>query len=361
MPACRQLSARCFAAGLLVSLLAASPALAWPPILQDPDLPPASSEAFPLDPALEPAVRFWAQLFVKHDSGQVVLHDRQNLDIVWQVLELPRDDKGEVDRLATDKLVRRATEELKARLRRLEIEPAPQDDEDRVILSLAGGQDPSRLVGAWTRVRTQRGVADKFQEGLTRAKPFFAEMQQILVAEGVPPEVAALPFVESMFNTTARSYVGAAGVWQLMPATARGLGLKVARGGDERLDVLKATRAAAKMLRKNYRMLGTWPLAITAYNHGPNGLHRAVEQVGSTDLVYLIDNYEKSTWGFASKNFYVEFLAATTVLAQQDETFAALIKPPLPSVETAAAGEPGPAPASAQSATPAAVENTQIQ
>ena len=346
---------------LLVTLGTTTPALAWPPILRDPDLPQVSSEIFPLDPALEPAVRFWAQLFVKHDSGQVVLHDRQNLDIVWQVLELPRDAEGEVDRVATDKLVREATEGLRVRLKRLEVDPTPQDDDDRVLLSLAGGQDPSHLVGAWTRVRAQRGVADMFQDGLARAKPFFAEMQQILIAEGVPPEVAALPFVESMFNTAERSYVGAAGVWQLMPATARGLGLKVTREKDERLDVLKATRAAARMLKKNYQMLGTWPLAITAYNHGPNGLSRAVKQVGSTDLVYLIDNYEKSTWGFASKNFYAEFLAATTVLAQKDETFAALVKPVLPVVETAAADEPA-APASpALNPMPTAVQETQLQ
>ena len=164
-------------------------------------------------------------------------------------------------------------------------------------------------------------------------------MQHVLVEEGVPSEIAALPFVESMFNTGARSYAGAAGIWQLMPATARGLGLKVSRADDERTDVLKATRAAAKMLRKNYQILGTWPLAITAYNHGPNGMRRAVTLVGSTDLVYLIDNYEKSTWGFASKNFYAEFVAATTVLAQQDETFAALLKPPLSTAQTTAAVE----------------------
>ena len=334
-------------------------AYAWPSILQDPDLPAVSSDAFPLDPALEPAVRFWSQLFVKHDSGQIVLHDRQNLQIVWEVLELPRDDEGEIDRPATEKLVREATEALRTRLKRLETDPTPTDDEDRVILSLAGGQDPSRLNGAWSRVRAQRGVADKFQDGLVRAKPYFAEMQQVLISEGVPPEIAALPFVESMFNTNARSYAGAAGIWQLMPATARSLGLKVTRMSDERLDVLKATRAAARMLRKNYQMLGSWPLAITAYNHGPNGIHRAVEQVGSTDLVYLIDNYAKSTWGFASKNFYAEFLAATTVLAAKDETFAALVKPPLPVAETAAASEAKAAEPGAATAPPTTA--TQIQ
>ena len=74
------------------------------------------------------------------------------------------------------------------------------------------------------------------------------------------------------------------------------------------------------MLRANYRMLGTWPLAITAYNHGPNGVRRAVQLVGSTDLVYLIDNYQRSTWGFASKNFYAEFLAALAIVRDLPES-----------------------------------------
>lgn len=105
-----------------------------------------------------------------------------------------------------------------------------------------------------------------------------------------------------------------------MPATARGLGLKVSRQRDERLDVLKATRAAARMLRQNYRMLGSWPLAITAYNHGPYGVRRAVQAVGSTDLMVLIERYEKSTWGFASKNFYAEFIAALAVVTDAEAT-----------------------------------------
>ena len=78
----------------------------------------------------------------------------------------------------------------------------------------------------------------------------------------------------------------------------------------------KATWAAAKMLRQNHNKLGNWPLAITGYNHGPNGMYRAVKQVGSDDLMVLIKKYEKSTWGFASKNFYAELLAALSLLEE---------------------------------------------
>ena len=63
---------------------------------------------------------------------------------------------------------------------------------------------------------------------------------------------------------------------------------------DERLDVIKATRAAARILRQNYRMLGSWPLALTAYNYGPYGLKRAVEHAGTHDLIALIDTYDEA-------------------------------------------------------------------
>ena len=93
----------------------------------------------------------------------------------------------------------------------------------------------------------------------------------------------------------------------------------------------ESTRAAAKMLGQNYRMLDNWPLAITGYNHGPYGVKRAVKKVGSTNLVYLIEHYKKDTWGFASKNFYAEFLAAVSILTDHQVN-----KSPVKKQETAA-------------------------
>ena len=75
------------------------------------------------------------------------------------------------------------------------------------------------------------------------------------------------------------------------------------------MDVMKATGAAAKLLKRNYKLLKSWPLAVTGYNHGAYGVKRAIRDVGSRELVDLIENYKKSTWGFASKNFYAELIA----------------------------------------------------
>ena len=290
---------------------------AWPvPLLVPPDGVLAPSPDFPVPPELEPAVAFWTDIFWRHGGDTVVLHDRNDLAVIWQVLTLPTGPDGEVEARRAEEVTRAATDDLTARLRRLARDSTPLDDEDRVLIALAGGEGSARLAGAWERVRAQRGIADNFREGIERARPWLAKIVEVLEQNDVPPQLAALPFIESGFNPKARSSAGAAGLWQLMPATARDLGLRVDRKVDERLDVMKATRAAAKMLRKNFRMLESWPLAITGYNHGPYGVRRAVESMGTRNIIDLIAGYEKSTWGFASKNFYAEFVAALRLVRQ---------------------------------------------
>ena len=102
---------------------------------------------------------------------------------------------------------------------------------------------------------------------------------------GLPGELALLPYVESGFKLTARSYRGAAGPWQLMPATATGLGLTRDRSCDERLDVIRSTDAALDYLETlAKRFDGDWLLAVAAYNSGPNRVARAIKSNRSKGL-----------------------------------------------------------------------------
>jgi membrane-bound lytic murein transglycosylase D len=313
-----RLPAFLLAIGLVSSVLVASPARAFPPQMLESDSADGASLSappFPTPEALRPAIRFWKLLFTQHGSDRVVVHDREDLDVVWRVLELPRKDDGSIDEAAADKLVKRAVEDLKQRLARLAADPTPSDEDDRVLLSLAGNSAP-RLTGASERLRTQRGVADHFREGFLRSQQWLDGIRGVLAEQGVPTEIAVLPFVESMYNPGARSYAGAVGAWQLMPATARDYGLKVGRDRDDRRDVLKAARAAARLLKQNYRLLGSWPLAITGYNYGPFGLKRVCDRLGTTDLATLIGTEEHAPLGFAARNFYAEFLAAIEAVAE---------------------------------------------
>ena len=82
---------------------------------------------------------------------------------------------------------------------------------------------------------------------------------------------------------------------------------------DERNDPYTATEAAGRLLAYNYSLTGNWPMAITAYNHGLSGARRAMRQFGDTAYVRIFREYRGRTFGFASRNFYVEFLAAMQI------------------------------------------------
>jgi membrane-bound lytic murein transglycosylase D len=82
---------------------------------------------------------------------------------------------------------------------------------------------------------------------------------------------------------------------------------------DERNDPFTATEAAGKLLAYNYSITGNWPMAITAYNHGLAGVRRAMRKHGDTAYVEILRKYNGRTFGFASRNFYVAFLAAKEV------------------------------------------------
>lgn len=92
---------------------------------------------------------------------------------------------------------------------------------DSNILAAVG--DTQRLKGAAARLRSQRGVGERFRAGMKRARKWMPMVREALKAHNVPQELKALPFVESSYNPKARSFAGAAGMWQLMPATAKQL------------------------------------------------------------------------------------------------------------------------------------------
>src|SRR5687767_10658735 len=109
------------------------------------------------------------------------------------------------------------------------------------------------------------------------------KMEAVFRDMGLPVELTRLPFIESSFNVKAYSHVGAAGIWQVMPSSAR-LYMRLNDTVDDRRDPWFSTEAAARHLADDYRLLKSWPLAITAYNFGRNGMARAAATVGSRDI-----------------------------------------------------------------------------
>jgi membrane-bound lytic murein transglycosylase D len=123
------------------------------------------------------------------------------------------------------------------------------------------------------------------------AKPYFNMIDGVLKKYGLPSELKYLAVIESELKSTATSWAGAVGPWQLMPQTARELGLTVNRAVDERRSYTKSTHAAAKYLRDLYREFGDWLLVIAAYNGGPVNVYSAIKRSQGSRNFWKLQNY----------------------------------------------------------------------
>jgi membrane-bound lytic murein transglycosylase D len=283
------------------------------------------ADPFTYPPQLEPDVRFWIRVYTEVTTDQGLLHDDWFLGLVYEVLRFDASD--------SPRQRQHTVEQAKARYAALLRRFAAGDTanltphEHRILDAFGERATPAEFRAAIDRIRFQLGQADRFHEGLIRAQTYEASISRVLADRGVPPQIGALPHVESSFNPAAYSRVGAAGLWQFMPGTARRY-MRVDGIVDQRLDPYTATEAAANLMLYNYRLLGSWPLAVTAYNHGPGGLRRAQDDLGTSNIEVIVKRYQGATFGFASRNFYVAFLAALEVDRNAENFFGPLTHPP---------------------------------
>jgi len=281
---------------------------------------PAAETLLPRPPELEPDVQFWIRVYTQVSTNEGLIHDQHRLSVVYETLHFDADTPS-TERGRRVDAERERVEEI---LRRLARGDEPRDDDDRRVKALWGEDTtPAQLAEAASDVRFQLGQSDRFRAGLIRAGAWEAHIGEVLANLGLPAEISALPHVESSFDPYAYSKVGAAGLWQFMRSTGRRF-LRIDAAVDERLDPYRETEAAAQLLSYNYRLLGSWPLAITAYNHGAEGVRRAREQLGTDDIVRIVREYHSPSFGFASRNFYVSFLAALTVAQNPAKYFGGL-------------------------------------
>ena len=284
--------------------------------------PVAASKDFPEPAALRTQVKFWKKIFADYSKHQIVVHDTENLARVYSVLDFRARAAAGESELVLDILKKQAIDKERERIRgvllRLDARQGNTgglDDEERKVWDLFGNdKNPRRFAEAAdpARIRTQRGLRERFSEGVRISRRYLGEMEEVFRREGLPTELTRLPLVESCFDIEAYSKVGAAGIWQFMPSTGRNY-MAISGVVDERRDPLRASRGAALHLKENFESLGSWPLAITAYNHGRAGIARAVRETGSADIGVIVKRYRGPLFGFASRNFYAEFLAALQV------------------------------------------------
>ena len=281
-------------------------------LAQDPAL-------FPRPAELEPAISFWVRVYTEVDTQSGFLHDSQHLDVIY-----------------TDMRLNRSAIEA----RRSQIQ-----EDLRVLATGERGQltaSQSEILALWpidvsnqtlraaaSNVRWQLGQSDRFLGGLQRSGAYRQHINNVIREKGLPAELGVLPHVESSFNPGAFSSASAAGMWQFTRATGQRF-MRIDHIVDERMDPYTATSAAMSLLEYNYSVLGTWPLALTAYNHGAGGIARAVRETETTDIEKIVANYKGRSFGFASRNFYAQFLAVNEVERNAAEHFGVVHFNPAP-------------------------------
>lgn len=278
--------------------------------------------AFPIPEIVEEQRKFWVKIFAVYGSHQIVIHDREFPNIIIDVIDFNAfSNKFNDGKSYTTKQKQEVADAYIARYEKAverfvslgtsaSQHSAMEKRIESVYSKFNGGM--KRVLRGAVAFRAQTGLTDTFKKAAEIAHNYLPYMERIFEHYNIPVELTRIAFVESMFNVKARSKVGASGIWQFMPSTAKQF-MVVNRLIDERNSPLKATAGAAQLLRHNYKTLGSWPLAVTAYNHGAGGMRRAIRQVGSKDISDIITSYTSRTFGFASKNFYAEFLAAKDV------------------------------------------------
>jgi membrane-bound lytic murein transglycosylase D len=280
-----------------------------------------ADEVFPQPPELQPDVDFWVDVFTEYSNDEGVLHDNRNLAVVYERIAMPE----KTARRERQRKVEKRRKALQGVLRSLA--SGKRDNlttaEARVLALWPEGVSNKTLSDAVGQIRYQQGLKDRFQDGLQRSGRWRDHVNQEFSALNVPIEIAALPHVESSYNPAARSHVGASGIWQFTRSTGRRF-MRVDHVVDERNDPFIATRAAGQLMAYNYSITGNWPMAITAYNHGLGGVRRAMREYGDTAYVDILRKYDGRTFGFASRNFYVAFLAAKEVDQNVEKYFPGL-------------------------------------
>ena len=268
------------------------------------------SDSFPVYDSIRPNIAFWKKIYSEYSTAQGVIHDKQDLGIIYDVIELEDRDHYRSKKINRDR-IKASKKKYKLILTKLARGEAPAGSEEQRVADLFGvNAKPADFQAAMRNLRCQVGQKDPFRQGIIRSGAYLQEIKQIFRDSGLPEDLAYLPHVESSFNPQAYSKFGAAGIWQFTRSTGKRY-MTVSYAVDERRDPIISSHAASRLLEANFKKFQNWPMAITAYNHGVAGMLRAQSRKGDYETIFK--DYRSRIFKFASRNFYAEFLAAREV------------------------------------------------
>ena len=279
------------------------------------------SDDFPCPESLRRRIDFWIQVFKDWGKETAVFHNPDHPERVYSVVHT-----GKGCNKSVRKKVKGERKRLKTALYNVahKLESGGKlNSEERHLAGLFPDRNPRRIRRAGENIRCQSGVRDSYIAGLRRFQVYHPMVDSTLAQYKLPYDIRYLPFVESSYNPATYSKAGAAGMWQIMPKTARTLGLELNAAIDERLDPEASTHAAARYLVDSGKtLIGVArsidpkikdreinPFIITSYNYGVNGMRRAILKV-KPDYMTVLEKYRSPGFQIAVKNFYSSFLAA---------------------------------------------------
>lgn len=275
------------------------------------------SDEFRLLPEIKATVGFWFLIYAKYSLYHTLVYDRDKHETPYEII----DNRDLFNRgLGPVALEIRLKRRVKGRLDqyRLDFKKLVKNPHTR----FAPGTPGAHIVRVWGRkaakewrqiaagLRSQAGQRDRVMQGIASADRFFPAMEAIFRKFSIPTEITRVPLVESSFNLRAQSKADAVGVWQFLERSATEY-LVVDRFNkiDERLSPIKSTYAAAKMFKRNHKILGDWGLAIIAYNHGVRSLKPIRSKYHGDRIAKLLMRTKDSPLGYASRSYFGEFLA----------------------------------------------------
>ncbi len=256
----------------------------------------------------------WSPDLLKQDEVQGLLQRLQEVEEQITEEEAPEAEPGLKE---PEEVVSISGDELRAELERVRMAEQgatydyPIDLNDKVL--------------TWVSLfsTTKRGF---MENALGRASMYLPMIRQVFAEEGVPSDLAYLAVIESGFRNEAKSRAKAVGMWQFIRSTGRIYGLSGNAWVEERRDPMKATRAAARYLKRLYELSGDWYLAASGYNAGPLTLDRAIQNLGTRNFWDL----SRSRWLRTETKNYVPELCAAILVGRNPERYGLHIVPLVP-------------------------------
>jgi membrane-bound lytic murein transglycosylase D len=304
------------------------------PFLKDKD--DKVSDLFPVTKFYYPNVHFWFLIYTQFDSSSLVIHDKSNLSIIYKVLDFSGLKKKKLSKntlyVLQQKISKERLNDLKKDFDLLINDPfssSPQAKKMYRILKNSGvdlpvkrGERITKFKNLKNNLRGQTGQKNFIRDGIIRSLPYEHFLANYFENKKLPKELLAIPFLESSFNPKAESKANALGIWQFMPLISSYYVPRKKDNFDYRFNIGVASIAAANLMSENFTILKSWDLAVTAYNSGTKHLLKTKRELGRpVTLEDVISHSNSKHFGFASKNFYSEFLALVHTLAYREELF----------------------------------------